>query len=162
MIGATWGTRNEIVFGTQDGLQLVSADGNGQPAQVSTVDRTRGELLHGWPQFLPDGRHVLFTSRGTRTEIRVLSLDTRQTVTLVEDGSRASYASGYLLFVRDTSLVAQPFDPSTLRLGPGVISISDRLPASRLTDRAVCMPRSQRRPMACWSSQRRHLRVSPD
>jgi serine/threonine protein kinase len=130
LTGVSWGITNGIVYGSHEGLRLVNADGGGQPTPLTKVDRTRGELSHVWPQFLPDGRHVLFTSLGTKTEIRVVSLESHDVVTVIEAPSKAIYASGYLLFVRDTSLVAQPFDLKALHLSAGALSLSD-IPVKR-------------------------------
>ena len=62
--GASWGQDGTIVFAAGDsaagGLWRVSADG-GTPTRLTTTDRARGEAGHVFPEFLPDGRSVLFT-----------------------------------------------------------------------------------------------------
>src|SRR4051812_42125608 len=57
---ATWG-RDGTILVTQlgQGLFRVSADG-GTPVRVTTLDRSRRERNHFWPEFLPDGRHFLY------------------------------------------------------------------------------------------------------
>jgi eukaryotic-like serine/threonine-protein kinase len=79
------------------------------------------------PQFLPDGRHFLYTVWGVSSEangIYVASLeDAAQAKRLLPDitvtryvPSEAPGRSGYLLFVRETTLMAQPFDADTFTL----------------------------------------------
>jgi eukaryotic-like serine/threonine-protein kinase len=119
--GGSWNRNNVILFATssfdRNGLQRVSSAG-GVPTVVTTVDPANREDSHRWPHFLPDGRHFLYTaSTGTccpaskPAMIRVGSLDPADaTITLLEAESSVSYASGHLLFARDGTLMAQPFD----------------------------------------------------
>ena len=51
--GADWVSDETIVFGSNQGLRLVSELG-AEPAPLTTV--TDGELFHGNPVSLPDGR----------------------------------------------------------------------------------------------------------
>ena len=117
--GATWGPDETIVFSSTDapGLMQVSASG-GEP-QVLTTPENEGER-HLWPEFLPGGNAVLFTiSQGgpiSDKEVAVLSLDTDETRVLV-DGTDADYAaSGQLVFAREASLWAVPFDLERLEV----------------------------------------------
>jgi Tol biopolymer transport system component len=117
----TWSRDNLILFNKGlDGLYRVSASG-GEPVQVTKTDRERGEGFHLWPQFLPDGRHFLYFA-GNRHErdastIYLGSLDGGQPQLLLKASSRAMYAPpGYILYVRDSTLLAQPFDAKNLRL----------------------------------------------
>jgi Tol biopolymer transport system component len=128
--GGTWNTNGEIVFAPTEsgGLFKVPAAG-GVPAPLTQLDRTRAEIGHSWPQFLPDGRHYLYLARSVAREsaqrtgpavsrfaIYVGSLDPGDHTLLVEGAPRAQYAFGHLIFVRDTTLVAQAFDIASLRL----------------------------------------------
>ncbi len=98
---------------------MISASG-GALAGATTLDPARQESGHVLPTFLPDGRHFLFYSLSTDPQtdgmLNVGSLDSPDRVQLFPDRSRAVYASGYLLFARDQTLLAQPFDLSSLRL----------------------------------------------
>ena len=51
-----------LIGGPGSGLRRVSAEG-GPVTAVTTVNVPGGELSHGWPQFLPDGRRFLFYVR---------------------------------------------------------------------------------------------------
>ena len=60
--GGTWGSDDTIVFAPAPGSPLwrVPAAG-GTPVRLTQLDAERGEFSHRWPEFLPDGRTVLFT-----------------------------------------------------------------------------------------------------
>ena len=113
--GGTWGPTGVIVFahGPGDGIYRVATSG-GAPVRITQVNASLGELEHSWPQFLPDGRHFIYFARSAQPEnsaIYVASLDDPNSRRLVQVHSSAAYASpGYILYVRDSTLVAQPFD----------------------------------------------------
>ena len=102
--GATWGPDGTIVFSTSwlAGLSEVSADG-GPITPLTTVDAAHGEKGHWFPQFLPDGKHVLFTiwraaSGLNDSEVAVLDLSTGKYHAIMR-GAVASYVPpGYLVF----------------------------------------------------------------
>jgi len=123
--GATWGEDGTIVGAllTLSGLWRVSAAG-GRPQPLSRLGP--GELTHRWPQWLPGGKAVLFTSN-TRSfgfddaTIQVLSLKTGQTRTLVRGGYRGRYlpvneSRGVLVYVHQGMLFGVPFDPVRLEI----------------------------------------------
>jgi eukaryotic-like serine/threonine-protein kinase len=86
---------------------------------VLSPDKTRQESRVFWPAFLPDGRHFLYYSLGpdpAKSGIRIGSIDSDQTVLLVSGTGPAFYVpEGYVLFVRQTTAFALPFDASKLR-----------------------------------------------
>jgi serine/threonine protein kinase len=119
--GGAWNKDGVIVFtpsSTQALLRVSIAGGTPEPA--SKLDFSRGENSHRWPSFLPDGKHFLFFSRNSRgSQENVLSvgeLGSLQAKLLMKGESMAVYASGYLIFMRDQTLMAQPFDPRRLEL----------------------------------------------
>jgi Tol biopolymer transport system component len=126
--GGAWSPAGIILFApaSDSGLYQVSDDG-GTPTPVTT--RREGQGGHRFPQFLPDGRRFLFLARpGQRARggIYVGSLDSKETVFLLETDTRAQYAQpGYLLFVRAGALMAQTFDATTTRLSGELMSIAD-------------------------------------
>jgi eukaryotic-like serine/threonine-protein kinase len=123
----SWGSRHTILFdqGPLTGMNLVG-DGGGTPKTVLKPDPSRQEASIGWPEFLPDGRHFLYIGRAEtekQTYVRLASLDDGRTESLVKNCSRAQYVPtgsadgpGYLLYARDGSLLAQPFDDRRMRL----------------------------------------------
>ena len=124
--GGAWNAQNVIVFGGSAGLMQVPAEG-GVATPVTVLDRSRGDMGHPGPRFLPDGRHLLYfrnSVAGTRG-IYVASLDVKpdaqSLARVVASVSRPIYAAagvgpGHLLFLREQTLFAQPFDPEALRL----------------------------------------------
>jgi serine/threonine-protein kinase len=117
---ATWGRDGTIVFTAMynEGLSRVSQDG-GTVTRLTTPDTSRGELGHWWPQFLPDGRHVLFCNYRTpldRATIEVLDLRSGERQVLVQGGLMPRYApSGHLIYARNSTIMAVAFDAATLR-----------------------------------------------
>ncbi|MEW5975489.1 MAG: protein kinase [Acidobacteriota bacterium] len=128
--GGTWGD-GEIVFnpGTSR-LHRISASG-GEPTPVTTLDQSRGERTHAWPWFLPDGRHFLYyvsSSQPDHQGIHVGSLDSTERRRLVGAMGAAAYAPpGYLLFVLNQMLVAQPFDPDRLQITGELLSVGEQV-----------------------------------
>jgi Tol biopolymer transport system component len=112
----TWGRDGTILLSQippgEPGIFRVS-DRGGVPVRVLGVDPSDPVALL-WPQFLPDGRHFLFqalTPNGKSRELRVGSLDSRDVRAITQLASRFEYAEpGYLIYVRDNALFAQPFD----------------------------------------------------
>jgi hypothetical protein len=119
-----WTKDGQIVFGSVPGaLERVSASG-GVPTPVTVL--AAGELVHTLPSLLPDGRHFLYFRQGPTRGIYAGSLDvkpeqqSRQQVAPAEFGATYAQANnpagGVLFFVRDGTLMAQPFDAKALRL----------------------------------------------
>ncbi|HUB83929.1 MAG TPA: protein kinase [Bryobacteraceae bacterium] len=127
--GGAWNRSGTILFspGQDSTLYAVSASG-GQPRQVQQLNTARFERAHIWPQFLPDGRHFIFfvlsdspSARGVYTG----SLDSADYAMLFPSETNAVYSPpaptdprkhGYLLYIRNRSLVEVGFDASRLRV----------------------------------------------
>ncbi len=132
--GGTWNQDGVIVFAPEVwvGLLRVSASG-GTPVEITKPDPSRFEMSHRWPSFLPDGRHFLylaanFSGEFDKNAIYVGSLDSNERRFLVAANSNAVYADpGYLLYLRDKTLVAQKFDPRTLTLSGEPRALSDEV-----------------------------------
>jgi Tol biopolymer transport system component len=92
----------------------------GTPEPVTNLDPGRNENSHRWPQFLPDGRHFLFTARSDvreNTGIYVGSLESAERKWLIEAQSEGAFVPrGHILYVRDATLMALAFDPGTLEI----------------------------------------------
>jgi serine/threonine-protein kinase len=119
--GGSWGEDGTIVYARDVtmGLWRVSAAG-GAPEMLTEPDTDRGELGHWWPQILPGGRAVIFTAWSTpaqKAHTSVLSLDTRERRDLFQGGTFARYVpTGHLIYVRQNTLMAVPFDPVSLEI----------------------------------------------
>jgi Tol biopolymer transport system component len=120
--GGTWNADGTILFNSvNDGpLLRVSASG-GTPVPITTLDSARHENSHRWPYFLPGGRRFFYFNRAgpdpAQSGIYLGSLDRPQEkIRLLSSAKSAIYApggngdSGHLLWVRDGTLLAQPFD----------------------------------------------------
>ena len=136
--GGTWTSDGQIIFGGVDtGLFRAPASG-GAPSPLTIVDASRGELDHRWPQALPGGR-LLFWVRGYKPEnngVYASSLaKPGERVHLLTTDTAALYAPGndgksYLLWQREGTLVAQEFNPDTLKLVGEFRTISNQVAAS--------------------------------
>ncbi len=129
--GGTWGPDGTIVYSLsyKGGIWRLPP-GGGKAEAVTSPDTAKGELAHWWPQFLPDGRHVLFTNFSTpieRAKIEVVDLKTGARKVLVSGGVFGRYVSaGYLLYARGETVLAQPFDPGSLTTsGSAVVVVED-------------------------------------
>jgi DNA-binding winged helix-turn-helix (wHTH) protein/Tol biopolymer transport system component len=124
-----WSRQGVILFSQADRIFRISATG-GVPTPVTSVDASRGEAAHLHPQFLPDGQHFLYVARGPAGSldswIVLGSLDGSAHRRLIRASSQAIYAEpGYLLFLRDGALVAQPFDAMTLQLAGAPLYVAE-------------------------------------
>jgi Tol biopolymer transport system component len=130
-VGATWNRDGVIVFapGISDGLSRISVAG-GEVTTLTTLDKDR-EDSHRWPRFLPDGRHLLYFSRQRaphKSGIYVSSLDSKDSKRILETDYNAMYAPpGYLLFVRESALMAQPFDADKLELTGEAFPVAEQV-----------------------------------
>jgi serine/threonine protein kinase/Tol biopolymer transport system component len=139
--GAWWGPGNVILAAIRGGgLFRLSANG-GQAVQVTTMDPSRMELAHGWPQLLPDGRHFLYRIASGRREyagIYLGSLDSRDHRRLVNVDSNPLYVEpGYLLFHREGALVVQQFDVRRLELTGQPEVVADQLASNLINGRSL-------------------------
>ncbi len=128
--GGSWNPDGVILFAPRNRsvIHRVPASG-GSPTPLTRFEAQEGS--HRWPYFLPDGRHFLFMVLGgarPRAQIVVGSLDSQERKALLEPDSNVVYvAPGYLLFLREANLLAQPFEASRLQLGGEPFLVSDRV-----------------------------------
>ena len=115
-VGGSWSPQGVIVFSPkfEGAFQRVGA-GGGVPKAA-----TRQEPGHNYyfPWFLPDGRHFLFADQGQTGSrdivLRIGALDSLETKALGPANSNAVYSNGYVLYLRQTTLLAQPYDEKRL------------------------------------------------
>jgi len=139
--GGTWNKDDVIVYGVNPGgLFRVSAAG-GAPTPLTAPDTAASELNHRAPWFLPDGRHFLYTARSGEAEksrIYVDSIDdakpgskTRREVLAAASNvvyvPRMRGSQGYLLFVRENTLMAQPFDAAKARTTGDAVPVAEQV-----------------------------------
>ena len=111
----SWNRDGVILIENAGRIVRVPAAG-GVPSTVTQLKP--GEQAHVDPKFLPDGRHFLFVVLGQPdvAGIWLDALDDPGPARLVAGASRAVYANGRLLFIRDEQLISQSFDASENRL----------------------------------------------
>jgi len=126
----SWNKDDVIVFGRiTSPLFRVSAAG-GSPAKLTDLDGTRHETAHFAPWFLPDGYHFLYVALSTDSEksgVFVADLAFRTRKQLPIESTRTIYvAPGYLLFVRDGTLMAQRFDTGKLETTAEALPVAEQ------------------------------------
>jgi eukaryotic-like serine/threonine-protein kinase len=128
-----WSRDGVILFKpTHDGgLYRVWTTG-GPATPVTAPDASLGEIAHYWPQFLPDGRHFLYLATSRQPEhdsvAYAASLDSRNRIRLFKSDSHIAYAPpGFLIYMLGTTLLAQPFDASSLRVTGEPIPIANQV-----------------------------------
>ncbi len=125
----TWNRDGVIVFGPEasSALERVSAAG-GVPTPATTLSQS--ETVHMRPFFLPDGQHFLYrASTGSGGgPLYAASLNSAERKLLLNaDSSNVFYSQGYLLFLRETTLMAQPFDARRLALTGDAFPIAENI-----------------------------------
>lgn len=123
-----WGADDTILVATEEVILRFSANG-GHGVPVTAVDESLGEMCDSAPSFLPDGRHFLYKATNVNRRngaIYVGSLDPAEPRRRVVEASRAVYVEpGYLVFARERTLFAQPFDATRLELTGTPIRLAD-------------------------------------
>jgi len=138
--GGSWGSTGTIVFtpDTNSGLARVDAAG-GTRVPLTTLDTK--ETSHRWPDFLPDGNHFLYFAHGSTSSdsgIYVAAVDSKERKLLLRNDSNGIYAApGYLLFVRDNTLMAQRFNPRSRSLEGEAKPVADHVAVNTDTWRSV-------------------------
>ena len=127
--GATWSRDETIVFnpGNRTALQKVNASG-GLPTAATVLGQ--GEQAHMRPTFLPDGRHFFYRALtgSLAGPIYLASLDSPDRKLLLNaDSQNVLYAQGHLLFLREGTLMAQPFDPRRLALTGEAFPVAEQI-----------------------------------
>ena len=141
--GGTWIREGVIVFAPSAYVPLYRISASGGPASpVTHLDKSSGEVSHRWPHFLPDGRHFLFfsmaglsqTKEGNR--LHVGSLDGEEKP-LFATATGTWNPPGQILFVRDTTLFARPFDSRSLDVEGEPVPVAEQVQVYRNTASAV-------------------------
>lgn len=144
--GGTWNDDGVILFSPGVFTPLYRVSSNGGPVmQVTKIEKSSSEYSHRWPSFLPDGRHFLYLGLrpiliGQKAGHRIYigTLDGKENRFLLTASSRVSYAwPGYLLFVREATLLAMPFDARKLDITGEAILVVEQVQAYLNTASAV-------------------------
>jgi serine/threonine protein kinase len=135
--GGAWNANGVILFGANTGpLMRVNASG-GDCTPVANGDQTG---KYRFPVFLPDGKHFLYLFSGadaSKSGVYLASLDEPKGNRLMPEGAGVIYAPpvvgsryGHLLFLRDRTLMAQPFDGGKLQLAGDPFVVAEQTSSS--------------------------------
>jgi hypothetical protein len=95
--GGSWSEDGTIVFSPLSGAPLLKVSSSGgTPQPLTTLDIDAGELTHRWPQVLPGGKAILFTSNTLTgnyedADIVLYSIDTGKRKSVHRGGFYARY-----------------------------------------------------------------------
>jgi Tol biopolymer transport system component len=129
--GGSWGRDGVIVFAPAPfgGLARVSASG-GTPSPATRPEG--GSISDRLPSFLPDGRRLLFFQgvgiRTTTKDVGIWSLDltTGKAALVVRENSGGIWVEpGFLVFVRNGTLMAQRTDEKSLRTSGEAVPLAE-------------------------------------
>ena len=114
----TWSKNGDILFdgAISDPIRRVSA-GGGVPEDVVLPNSELGHASVAWPEWLPDGRHFLYLAGNLDGEsfLMAAEIGSDEVKQLMPVSSRVQYVEpGFLLYIRDDTLVAHPFNASSL------------------------------------------------
>jgi Tol biopolymer transport system component len=138
VLGGSWNQAGVILFTQYPGsIMRVSARG-GVAVPVTKLDGSRQESTHGFPSFLPDGRHFVYLRHsGATSGTYVGSLDADSNEIgakrVLDSPFETAYVPfpssghGQLLFRRDSTLLAQPFDDRALALVGEPVPLAEHL-----------------------------------
>jgi eukaryotic-like serine/threonine-protein kinase len=137
--GAGSWNRNDVIVFNSNVVMRVPASG-GTPVPLTALDASHKEIGHYLPKFLPDGRRFLYLRVSPTTDesgIYIGSIDAKpeeqESTRLVATRAGAIYApsqqgqTGYLLFLRGSTLMAQRFNPARLELGSEAVRVAEQV-----------------------------------
>ncbi len=136
--GASWDSQGMIAF-APTGVSLLQKvpDAGGTPQPLSRFEK--GEASHRWPEFLPDGKALLFdamtsTFNWTKAQLAVESVGSGERQNLIQGGWQPRYASsGHLIYAQRGSLMAAPFDLQRLALTGTAVPVVEGVRQSTTT-----------------------------
>jgi serine/threonine-protein kinase len=116
------------------------SDAGGTPQPLTRLEK--GEFSHRWPEFLPDGRAVLFASTESsfnwaNANVIVETVGTGERRNLIQSATNPRYAaSGHLGYVQGGSLIAVPFDHQQLAVMGAAVPVIEGVLQSRASGAA--------------------------
>jgi Tol biopolymer transport system component len=135
--GGSWSEDGSIVFtpDLRSALSKVSSAG-GTPQPLTDLDQKAGEVTERWPQFLPGGEAVMFTSatHGGNYEdadIVLYSMSSGRRKVVQHGGYFGRYLpTGHVVYMHDGTLFVAPFDLKRVEVTGSPIPLLDGITAS--------------------------------
>ncbi len=124
--GGAWNADGVILYAPDVFTPLYRVSASGGTPQVVTVLPRGDQVTHRLPYFLPDGHHFLFVEgSGKAREGQVLAgdLGSRDTHRVLDQPSNIAFSRGYLFFVRDGAVFAQPFSPDRPSVSGNAVAV---------------------------------------
>jgi Tol biopolymer transport system component len=144
----TWNRDGTILMGgfvARPGIERISESGGGW-TPVTGVDAVKNPIQFV-PEFLPDGRHFLFHTVDIATQtgtVYFASVDSKTTSRVMEipnmspaGNSGVLYSHGYLLFSRDRTLFAQPFDATKGTISGDPVPVTENVGGFSVSETGV-------------------------
>lgn len=144
-VGGSWTRDGTILVGNTAGGLLRVQETGGVATPVTALDPALGEEFHLLPTVLPDGQHFVYLrispgspeTSGTYVGTLGSSADAQSTERLLPYVVGLTYVpssdsgSGHLLFLREGTLMAQPFDAARLALAGDAVPVAQRVGSFR-------------------------------
>jgi len=135
-LGGTWNRDGVIVFTPDIGKPLYRVPAVGGDPVAMPPTKFAGSISPAFPQFLPKGDPFLYLTiapgKPEVAGIYVGSLEQKPPVRILANGLATTYAPpsasgqvGHLLFLRESTLMAQVFDPEQLRLTGEMVPLAE-------------------------------------
>jgi serine/threonine protein kinase/Tol biopolymer transport system component len=140
VLGGSWNRDGVILFGNNAGGLMRVSDAGGTAIPVTASARST-MVFDSFPSFLADGRHFLYShserngtsqSRGIYLGELGLKPEEQSRTPLVADAIVGSFARSsdlrpYVLFLRDNTLFAQPFDDRQLQVTGEAVPVAEQV-----------------------------------
>ncbi|HWF11185.1 MAG TPA: protein kinase [Bryobacteraceae bacterium] len=128
----SWNRAGTIVFGGRGDSPLWKiSEAGGVPTPVTKVNPSRGETFHALPTFLPDGKHFIYLVQGDDRVAGIyagsLDANKQSPQRIVATRLAASLVNGHLFFMREHTLMAQPFDMGKLQVTGEPVPIAENV-----------------------------------
>jgi eukaryotic-like serine/threonine-protein kinase len=144
-VGGSWNRDGDIIVGNTAGGLLRVRETGGAASPVTAIDPSRKEEFHLLPTFLPDGRHFVYLriapgapdNSGTYVGTLDAKPEAQSAQRLLPYEVGLTYAEaggagpGRLLFLREGTLMAQPFDAKRLALAGDPAPLAERVGSFR-------------------------------
>ena len=123
---AAWAIDGTILFQPASSSPLFrvpAAGGRAVPMQALNAN----DYSESDPAILPDGKHVLVvvSDKGQHSRIELRSLTSSEARVVLEDARHPAYAGGFLFFIRNQKIFAQPFNAGSGKVSGTATPLAD-------------------------------------